>query len=163
MKNGNILYLFDFDGTLFGYNHYKGYFKQLKETFTTGPYIDPAIYDIRWSILSGRPLMDKIILQVRCWSAGLYPEKIIVHHKLRWQFKDLKSITNWKISIIQSILRGTNHTFDNIRDVKIDKVVYIDNDIDVLSMINESRLKTGLSYIALNMYDFIKYEYNYYL
>ena len=75
-KNSDILYLFDFDGTIMGDSIWKSYWKNTWKCIKAKPYLNPSDYDIRWCIITGRPKIDKLIVQLICNSKGLFPEFI---------------------------------------------------------------------------------------
>ena len=90
LKSGNLLYLFDFDGTLVGSNQWKNLFSNNNDCFRSKVYINPTSFDIRWSILTGRPKIDKWFVRFICIIKGLYPQKIFTTRSWRYKFKNRK-------------------------------------------------------------------------
>ena len=158
MKNGNMIYLFDFDGTLFGQEKWEGIWKNWKLNFSKEPYFNPHDFDIRWSILTGRPKVDKFLIWICCIVNGLFPEKIITIPTLRYPFKNDEEKFEWKLKEIQSILSDNQNIFDR----QITKLVYIDNDLKTVDYLNSKRLNSG-EYLAVTVSDFINHTYNFLL
>lgn len=160
IKSSGVLYLFDFDGTLFGTDFYKGYWNQLKNTFTMGPYINPGDFDVRWSILTGRPKMDKLILALRCWCSGLFPEVIHTFSGWFYPWKNKQEELQWKVIEIEKILKGEVSEFLKLRPLIFDRVVYIDNDIEVNSYINMMASSSSYRYISIGVKDFFDRKFH---
>jgi len=150
IKSGGLIYLFDFDGTLCGSNQWKGIMKNNIDCFKSGTYINPSKFDIRWSILTGRPKMDILFIKTFCNIHGLTPEIIKTSESFFYKFKNEEEVFDFKTRYIKSILDGTEPL--NIRPIKIDKVVYIDNDSDCVRYINSK--KQDYRYFAMAVKDF---------
>ena len=155
-KSANILYLFDFDGTLFGDSVWSGYFKNIISCLKKGPYIVPNSYDIRWCILSGRPKIDKIFIKLMCNWHGLFPRQIITAPTFTYQFKTFEDSIKFKEEFLKDILNEkTSMTYTPI---KITKIFYIDNDQKVNSYLNERR--ENYVYIAITTIDFLNHSFD---
>jgi hypothetical protein len=158
MKNGNMLYLFDFDGTLFGQEHWLGIWKNWKLNFQKGPYLNPAMYDIRWSVLTGRPKIDKFPVWLCCNIYGLFPERIFTIPTWTYPFEDDEAKWSWKVEVITKILKDAKA---GTIERKITNIVYVDNDLPTIDYINKYR--HGRSFVAVTVNDFIQQTYNFLL
>lgn len=159
MKSSNIIYLFDFDGTLFGQEEWKGVIKNWKSCFKSGPYINPGNFDIRWSILTGRPLIDKPLIWLCCSINGLFPEAILTTDTWKFPFKSDEDKFNWKTDILKAILRNSNKIINEKVHRNIEKVVYVDNDINTINYINGRQ--HGYEIIAITVPDFVSKNFNF--
>lgn len=151
-KSNNILYLFDFDGTLFGLNQWYSFWKNSYMAFKTGPYFNPHDKDIRWSVLTGRPKVDKLLVKVCCNSWGLYPQNIYTLPKMFYGKTNFDEVCGYKLKFMKDAILGRNELLNN---KQYDQAFYIDADLNVVSYMN--RLKTGFPIMALTIKDF-KYE-----
>ena len=158
MKSSNLLYLFDFDGTLFGQEEWKGIIKNWKMNFSSKPHLNPENYDIRWSILTGRLLQDKPLLKLCCLVNGLTPEEIIVIPKWTYPFKTHEEKYKWKFSIMFNILKD-----EKFASREITRIVYIDNDFSTNDFINTWARNRSISLVAVNVVDFINKTYQFLL
>jgi hypothetical protein len=161
IKPGGILYLFDFDGTLMGQDDWSGYFKNWKYALNEGPYINPHDFDIRWSILTGRPTIDKWPLLVCCWLKGLYPEKVILSPTPFTMHKKIQ-VYEWKLKKLQELCDTEFAIFQKIRPVTISKVFYMDSDPGTVEYIN-ARRKASDPYMALGVQDFAAGNFQIYM
>jgi len=152
LKNSNILYLFDFDGTLCGEDHWYGFFKNTYRCFLRKPYIDPSKYDIRWSIITGRPKMDYFLVKLACMWHNLTPELIYTSDDWRYKYKNNEQNYHDKLKKIFKIFEG-KIKFPR----KIDKIFYIDNDLECIKYINSNR--TDYKIISCTVKDFYEKEF----
>jgi hypothetical protein len=155
IKSGGICYLFDFDGTICGKEDYEGFFKSIKEWFKSGPYIKPDEFDIRWSILTGRPKMDKPIIRTYCAMYGLMPEVILTIPTFFYPFKSNEEKWKWKLDTIKKIVQHKIPELCSLRPLMISNVIYIDNDLNTIKYMNSNK-KGETSFIAATVRDFIK-------
>ena len=151
LKTSNLLYLVDFDGTVVGSGEWHGFFRNCKLSFQQ-LHFNPGILDIRWSILTSRPRMDRWLIKAVCGYHNLTPEKIITGSTWTWSFKNPEQEIKYKEQIIKSILDGT---FDIGRHIT--KVCYIDNDDKLTKSLNNNRGK--YQYLAISVSDFIHRDY----
>jgi len=165
IKSKSCTYLFDFDGTLAGMNEWRSVWKNNVSVFTTGIYINPHKYDIRWSILTGRPRIDFPMIKLACMIYGLYPTNILCSPDLFFDnSKTSHQQLDMKVDTIVSILMGRDDRFDGVQ-----KVFYIDNDLEVVKYINSRRrLYIGdqchiLPFLAITSFDFVKQEFDLYI
>lgn len=156
-KSSSICYLFDFDGTLFGDNEWQSYWNSTKAAWKKGPYINPSAYDIRWFILTGRPRTDKSFIWLRCVLSEMYPQKIITLPYWRYP-KHFKSedVFDYKLDVIKQIFQGKVLGLEGI-----EKVFYMDNDLNCISHMNRNR--NGLQFSALSILDFKNGNFNIFL
>lgn len=159
LKTTKILYLFDFDGTLFGDNKWTNFYKTTKSAFKNGPYINPNSYDIRWAIVTGRPKIDKPIVWFICSMNGLYPSKIYTYPAWYHCYTTL-DVHQYKENFIKDVLdKKQDIPFQNIDD--IERVFYIDNDLDTVRYLNQHR--GNYAYQSLTSTDFINNNFYMYL
>ena len=124
----NILYLFDFDGTLCGDTMWYGFIKNTYNAFKNGPYLNPQDKNIRWSILTARPKMDYLLVKLICNFKGLYPEKIYTSPTFFYKFKSNEQVYDWKVRMMKYLISKSKN-----RDLRI---YYIDADIKCIGYIN---------------------------
>ena len=155
-KSGGICYLFDFDGTLAGQESFHGYIDCWKEAYKSGVYINPGEYDIRWSILTGRPKIDWPVLKFFCIFQGLFPETILMIDSWRYPYEgNREGKFQWKLETLRKVVSNRVPQLCKIRPIMISKVIYIDNDLDTVSYINSNK-KIGESIIAASVQDFVR-------
>jgi len=150
-KSSDVVYLFDFDGTLFGDNSWQTYYKSTKACFQKGPYMYPDNYDVRWHILTGRPRIDNWMIWFICNINGIHPRSINTYNK--WFYPSTvttEDIFDYKIKFIMDILKGDI----TIQEDKVNKLFYIDNDLHCLSYMNTRSPKSFPTYQALSVVDF---------
>ena len=155
VKSGGILYLWDFDGTLFGHDEWKHLFHNNRACLKKGPYINPNNFDTRWSIMTSRPKMDKWFIKFVCTINGLYPEEIITQPTFFYRSKCKEDDFRYKEQTIKNIL-------DHKRAVKftpftINKLIYVDNDRKCLQYLNSKNI--GYEYLAITVADFVQGTY----
>jgi len=115
----------DLDGTICGEKEWIGWYYNTKSLFKTGllsQYIPP---NHSWKILTARPRLDKFIINRVLRKYKLFPEDIIVSPTWLYRFENKESVANWKSSILSK----------EIDNIFIDKVIYVDNDSELLSKI----------------------------
>lgn len=149
-KNGDTLYLFDFDGTICGENKWTGLFHNSTQCFKKCLF-NPEIKDIRWSILTGRPKIDKLFVKMVCRFHGMQPDDIITGST--WLYSYKSEIANYqaKCNSIKNILDG----YLKLKSItyKINKVFYIDNDIKCTKYLNSHNGE--YRYLAMGVNDLI--------
>lgn len=157
-KSSDILYLFDFDGTLFGRNDWVNLKVNNRAVKNNGPFINPTKLGIRWRVLTGRPRIDKFFVWRHCHMHGLHPEQILMYKTLFYP-KGLpgEHFHDYKVSVMKDILDGVKILND--KTLKIKRIFYMDNDIPTVSYINAHRNNYPLQ--AMTVVDFKKEEFNY--
>ena len=149
----NILYLFDFDGTLCGDTMWYGFIKNTISVFKNGPYLNPHQKNIRWSILTARPRLDYLIVKMACNLKSLFPEKIITSPTIFYKFKNNEEVYNWKIKKMKELI------WYDLNKNNIDlKIYYIDADLNCISYINGHKDNYELQ--GLTTINFIKSQFN---
>ena len=106
IKSKNILYLFDFDGTLFGQNDWVSLRVNNKAVKKNGPYINPNEHDISWHILTGRPRIDKFFVWRNCHLRGLHPVSINTYPTWFFPNHTPEKVLDYKVSFMRQILMG---------------------------------------------------------
>ena len=153
-KSADIIYLFDFDGTLLGNDRWEGYLKSGLACLKSKPSILPDRFNIRWAILTGRPKIDKLFIKFCCNIKGLFPNEIICMDY--WFFKKKLGVEDiWKLKsdIIKDILEGKRKiSYTKYAKIKPKMVFYIDCNLSCVSFMN--RQKNGLPFQALSLIDF---------
>ena len=122
MRNISRVFI-DLDGTLAGYNEWRGFFWNTFQLFKTGLLMDIPQYS--WNILTSRPRVDRIFINKLCKKHKIKPEKIITVDSWRYPFKNDEDVINWKSSIL----------YKSLNNFMVDCVVYVDNDLKLLSQI----------------------------
>lgn len=152
MKNGNLLYLFDFDGTLVGDGDWKGFFRNTYSCLRYKVRINPSRFDIRWSILTGRPRIDLSIIKFVCLCQALKPEEIFTAPTLFYNYKNNEENYRDKHKLIKNILDGKTRL--KYSKFPIDKIIYVDNDFDCIKFLNGNREQ--YRYLAIPVKDFLE-------
>ncbi len=147
IKSASFLYLFDFDGTVAGSDVWQGFFKNCRLSFQQLHFNPSEVLDIRWCILTSRPIIDTWLVKAVCRKHKLTPEQIIMGPTFRWNFEGPKQEAEYKEKIIRDILQGTFNI--EYTDVPITKVCYIDNNADITKPINAGR--GDQQYIAISV------------
>jgi len=150
IKSGGLLYLFDFDGTIAGSSQWKNLLFNNIDCFRSGSYLNPSQFDIRWSILTGRPRIDKAFVRTFCLFHGLKPEKIFTTSTWFYNFTCLEEGFKEKVRFIKDILDEKIPM--DFRPLKIEKIAYIDNDSECLKYMNTVR--GNYRYIGITVKDF---------
>jgi len=154
IKSSSLLYLFDFDGTVAGSDDWQGFIKNCKLCFQRR-HINPNDFDIRWCILTARPIIDRMLIKLVCWYHKLYPQQIITGPTIRYKFKDENQEIEYKEKVIKDILDGKFKI--NFTTKKIEKILYIDNNLDINKGLNQNRKE--YRYLALTVGDFLDKNY----
>ncbi len=158
-KSGSTCYLFDFDGTIAGKDDWTGLWENTRSCIEN-LHINPSKYDIRWSILTGRPGIDRIFLKLYCKLYGLTPIKIFTGKDFFYKKSSdiiMNDVYRYKLDIIIGILKGE---IDMDRaPLKIAKVVYIDNDLKTLQYLND-RLYSN-NFLSITVPDFINGNFHF--
>jgi hypothetical protein len=158
LKSRNILYLFDFDGTLCGDTNWKGLIHNTKQCITSGTYINPnEDFGVRWSVLTGRPRIDKPFVYLVCLLRGMEPEKIFTLPRIFYSNTTYSEVIKYKVDTIKSIIDGTH---DEI-NFDVDKIYYVDNDIEGIKKMNS--MTNGYPFNAISTFDFRAGEFQNYL
>lgn len=160
-KSANVLYLFDFDGTLFGRNDWVSLKVNNRSVKTDGPYLNPGDIGIRWSVLTGRPRIDRFFVWRHCHMNGLHPTQILMYKTVFFPkpLHPTEAINDYKIDVMKRIINGTLEL--KKQTCQIDKIYYMDNDIPVVSYINSKR--ESFPFQAMTVIDFNKQDFNYLL
>jgi phosphoglycolate phosphatase-like HAD superfamily hydrolase len=154
IKSSSFLYLFDFDGTLVGSNQWKGILSSSFDCFRYFHFKNLLSLDIRWSILTGRPIIDKPFIKTVCRYHKIHPEKIFTQPTLFYHSKNDQEVYEFKENFIKSLL---DEKVKNSFGRKIKKILYIDNDFDCTYYLNMK--KENYSYLAISISDFIKRDF----
>jgi len=147
IKSSSFLYLFDFDGTLAGDSQWRSIAYNNIACLRTGVHINPADFDIRWCILTGRPKIDKPFIKTFCMLKGLKPEKIFTTPTLFYNFKKTEEAYKFKADFIKSILDEKIKLSFTL--FKIERILYVDNDTECIRYLNS--VKESYRYMAINV------------
>jgi len=154
IKSASLLYLFDFDGTVAGDDNWQGFIKNCKLCFQRR-HINPNDFDIRWCILTARPIIDRFLIRLVCWYHKLNPQQIITGPTYRYKFKNVNQEIEYKEKIIKDIL---DQKFKiNFVKTKVEKILYIDNNLEIIKGLNQKRQE--YRYMALTVGDFLDRSY----
>lgn len=115
----------DLDGTICGYEGWISWFINTRALFKTGLLDGFVPPNHSWKILTARPIIDKFIINKALRKYKLFPEEVIVSPTWFYRFNNTESVANWKSSVL-------SREADNIF---VDKVIYVDNNSDMLSKI----------------------------
>lgn len=150
LKSSNFLYLFDLDGTISGSDNWQSFFKNCQLSFRK-LHLNPDSYDIRWCLLTSRPRIDYLLIKLICKYHKLHPKKIFTSPTWTYKFKNKDQEADYKVSIIKNILDEKIKL--NYTNSKIDKICYIDNNLDLVTRMNNQR--TNYSFLAITVPDFL--------
>lgn len=156
-KTASILYLFDFDGTLCGQNKWQSYFKNNLACLKTC-YFNPAIFGIRWCILTGRPKIDYLFIKLMCKKYKLTPQQIFTVPTLFYHFNNPMDSYKFKIDFMKKIINDGEKSVITYTPFQIQKIFYIDNEEECVSYINNHR--DGFPILSMSVADFYKGEFN---
>ncbi len=159
-KKSDVLYLFDFDGTITGSDDYKNIIQFNKQALRLKPLINPHDFDIRWSILTSRPKTDYLFVSFCCSVMGLSPETIDTSPTWTYKFKNIEEQAKFKSDVIRRFL-FEEYRIKNIKR-PIHKVVYIDNNHKLNQLINSYRVQNE-DYIAIDVKDFYQGNFHLYI
>jgi len=117
--------LVDLDGTLAGKSEWKNVWWNSFQVFKTGPtFTLPK--ECTWSIITGRPAIDKPMIQLFNFLHKLEPDEIITQPSLFYKFQNNDEVADWKNSVISKIFENNIH---------VDKIIYVENDPEFRSKI----------------------------
>jgi len=150
LKSSNLLYLFDWDGTIAGNDNWHGFLRNAKLCFQQF-HFNPSELDIRWCILTSRPIIDKWLIKLACKYHKLYPKQIIMGPTFTWKFKSTDQESKYKEEVIKNILDGKISI--SYTEFQITKICYIDNNENITIPLNRNR--GDYQYIAVNVPDFL--------
>ena len=148
IKSSNLLYLFDFDGTLAGIDGWVGWISGVKSVLKKC-HFNPGIMDVRWSILTARPRIDYPLVKYACFKHKLKPQEIFMSDTYLYHFKNLEDEMKYKYSFMKSILDKKLKLDFAIRP--INKIFYVDNNKEATKILNGMR--GSLDYLALSVSD----------
>lgn len=152
LKCSNLMYAFDFDGTLVGDDNWCGWISGLKKLLQSRLYVNPDSKGIRWVILTARPKVDIPLIRFICMKHNLHPQQIITQPTMFWSFKNKEEEYQFKVDTLIDILeRRFKITYT---DMAIRKVMYIDNNTDILTYVNGHR--QGHDIRAMTTFDFVQ-------
>ena len=114
----------DLDGTICGETEWSGFWSNTLALVKTKVKMD--IPKRNWSILTSRPKIDRVFINWALTKHKLFPDEVITANTWFYKFKDKEDVANWKASYLSKLL---------LDDVFLDKVVYVDDDDDILSNI----------------------------
>lgn len=152
LKCSNIMYVFEIDGTILDTN-LRNCFTRFVSLYNSKLCFNPHKYDIRWSILTNRPLIDILNIKLCCIKNGLVPCEIITGKSNYFYVKDQ---WEYKLGVFDDILSGQ-------RLVKYTKsrpksIIYVNNDIKENYCMN--CYKNSNSIICTNVIDFEREFFN---
>jgi len=151
IKSASLMYLFDFDGTLVGTDDWGGFLHNAKRCLKTC-HFNPTELDIRWSILTSRPKIDKLFIKYICNHHKMKPSQIFTGPTFTWNFKSVEQEANYKLNVIKDILSSKIKV--KYTDEKVNKILYIDNNDKITTHLNRNR--ENYPFLALNVVEFIK-------
>lgn len=150
IKSSGFLYLFDLDGTLVGSNHWMGFLKNTRDCFRLS-HFNPVKYDIRWSLLTGRPKIDRFIVNLILLKHKLHPSNIITLPTWFYHFKDPTEVYKYKAQVLKDIL--DQKLVLKGQKQPINKIIYVDNDLDGTLYMNT--IRDNYSYLCISVIDFV--------
>ena len=156
-KNSEVMYLFDFDGTLVGDTSWKSFWKNTWHCIKAEPYLNPTDHDIRWCVLTGRPMIDKLLVRLICNAKGMFPEIVYTLPKLFFGKTTHDEVLEFKLGHMKKILDGSIEV--PYTPFEITKVFYVDSDLDAVSFINRRRGEHLLQ--AMSPVDFLNENFDF--
>jgi hypothetical protein len=155
-KSKNILYFFDLDGTIFGFSN--NFLKSPLIYIKNGPNINPNKYDIRWNVICGRPTVDRPLIKLCFGVWGLRPKYLITYPSFIKRQRSIKSILDFKIEYMKLAIEGK---YKNLYDGEVEKVFYIDANLDSVCYINNRRQRFPM--MAITIKNFLDENFNMFL
>lgn len=152
LKCANLLYAFDFDGTLVGDDNWAGWFESVKKILKSRLYFNPDKNGIRWVIFTSRPKIDIPLIRFVCAKHNIKPQQIITQPTIFWSFKNKEEEYQFKINTLIDIIEKKKKITYTTQPIR--KVIYIDNNTDLLRHINDNR--RGYEIIGITVPDFIQ-------
>ena len=156
LKNHDLMYCFELDGTLVNNIPYnKNVFKRNSKILKSDCIFNPNVYDIRWSIITNHPFVDYPIIRLFCFKNSLVPSQIITSNILN-MYNDIEKCAQYKIDIFKKIL---DHKITvNYTKSKVRKIINICNDQTENKLINLNRDR--YDFISVNIIDFKREFFN---
>lgn len=155
IKSSDLMYLFDFDGTIVDSISGLGYIESANRIWSSRLLINPQKYDIRWTILTSWPKISMLLINFVCRKHNLYPNQLITSPY--WINNPSAFDPNlYKLNILTKILEG-KYSVKYTRK-KIQKIVFVTNNISCSKYINTNRTVNNL--IAITASDFYLGTFN---
>ena len=157
LKNHDLMYCFEIDGTLVNNVPYNTKnpltrnFKLLKSECV----FNPNDYDIRWTIVTNHPLIDYISIRWFCFRNSMIPSQIITSNIFGLSNR-VEKYAEYKINLFKNILDGkiaVKYTKN-----KVNKIINVCNDQSENKLINSNR--NGYEFISVNVIDFKREFFN---
>lgn len=143
------MYCFEFDQTICDCGERLNIFSRTIKTFHGGICINPADFDIRWTIITNRPYIDKYLIKLYCVLHGLAPCDVITYNKISYpKSKDLGY--QYKLNYFRSILDGKIKA--KYTEMKVETIIHVCNDKDENKYINMNNMKYPI--LSINSLDF---------
>jgi len=119
----------DLDGTICGDGEWHSWIASYRLLLSTGILNKSIPPNHSWNILTARPKIDRFVINRALKKYKLFPEEVITSPTWFYHFDGKESEANWKFSVLSM-------EADNMF---VDKVVYVDDDPEILSNIMKHR------------------------
>ena len=152
-KYSGIMYCFEFDGTICDCTFSSNFIKRVFKTFNSTVCLNPYIYDIRWTILTNRPKIDKSTIKAYCILNGLSPSDIICFGN-RFHYYNPSQYD--KLIYFNKVLNADLKVKYTTREVQ--RIIYVTNDKIECDFLNMN--KNGTPIVCCNSLDFQRQFFN---
>lgn len=149
------MYCFEFDETICDCRRNLKFPIRIFKTFNGSVCINPFEFDIRWSIITCRPNLDKFFIKTYCFLHGLVPCDIICANNFTYFKQDILSY-QFKLNYFKRILDGDIKPKYTEREVT--KIIHVANSKDENSYINFNRQNYPI--VSVNAIDFQREFFN---
>ena len=143
------MYCFEFDQTICDCGERLNIFSRLFRTFRSSICVNPADFDIRWTITTNRPYIDRNIIKLYCILNGLAPCDVITYNKITYP-KTKELGYQFKIDYFRSVLDGKIKV--KYTDMPVENIIHVCNNKDENKYINMNNMKYPI--LSINSLDF---------
>lgn len=157
LKNHDLMYCFELDGTLVNnvpYNIKNPLTRNFK-VLCSECIFNPNDYDIRWTIVTNHPLVDYFSIRWFCFKNSMIPSQIITSN-IFCLSNSIEKYAEYKINLFKNILDG--NTPVKYTKGKVNKIINVCNDQAENKLINSNR--NGYEFISVNVIDFKREFFN---
>lgn len=156
LKNSNLMYLVDFNGTIIEDFSRLGFITRIRKSMSSGLLMNPDNFDIRWSILTGQTKTEIPWISLVCHRFHLNPSQLITLPF--WRKPKGFDATQYIINVLKDIVDGKFKVYYT-KD-KVEKIIYISNNLELTRMINSQIDRNAYQIIGVSSSDFYLGTFN---